>query len=109
MARVRDDRAALWQPDLAPDRSDDAGVSLVRHKPVDIGRAEPVRRQGLINDIAEMLHRLAKHLAAHHPEVSGLAGGGRPAVDVEDVMLAAVRMQMRRQDAAAAALACGRS
>ena len=49
-----------------------------------------------------MLNRLAEHLAPFHAQETGGAGRRGAAIDIEDVVLAAVGMQMGRQDAAAA-------
>src|SRR3954451_2991463 len=88
-----------WQAEPAADRVDDSGIRLVRHQPIDIGPAEAVCGQGLIDDLAQMLNRLSEDLAPLHPRTAGAAGGGRPAVDIEDVVLTAIGMQMRGQDA----------
>src|ERR1051326_6191240 len=45
-----------------------------------------------------MMHRLTKNFAPLHAQMAGLARRRRAAIDIENVMLAAVRMEMRRQN-----------
>src|SRR5712691_5604499 len=88
MALDRDDGPVRRQPEPAPDRLDDARVRLMRHQPVDIGGAQTVCRQCLVDHLAQMLNRLAEYLAAFHPQEAGGAGRGWAAIDIEDVVQA---------------------
>ena len=74
MTLDRDDGLVGAQPELAANRVDDPGVRLVRHQPIDISRAEAVGRQRLVDDAAQMLHRLAKYLAPLHAQTARHAG-----------------------------------
>ena len=102
MALDRADHLVGGEPELAPDPGDDPAVGLMRHQPVDVRRGQPVGGERLVHHLAQMLHRLAEHLAPFHPQKAGMAGRRRAAIDIEDVVLASVRMQMGREDMAAA-------
>ena len=58
VALDRDHGLVPRQAELAADRIDDPGIRLVRHQPIDIARQQTVGRQRLVDDLAEMLHRL---------------------------------------------------
>ena len=90
------------QAELSSDAVDDPAVGLVRNEPVDIRRGETVRRQRLVDHGAKMMNRLTEYFSTFHPEEAGISCRRRPAVDIEDVVLASVRVQMVGQDKAAA-------
>ena len=80
---------------------DDPAVRLMRNQPVDICRDEIVGAQSLVDDLAQALNGMTKDLAALHPQKARARGRGGAAVDIKNVVLAAVRMQMVRQNEAA--------
>ena len=58
------------------------------------------------------MHRVAEHLLALHPQIADGAGRGRPAIDIEQVVMRAVGVEMGREHAALrrpAALVASRS
>src|SRR6516162_3398414 len=98
----RYDHLVLRQAELSAHTVDDAAVCLMRDKPVDIRRGKAVRREGLVDHRAQMLDRQPEDLTSFHPQKAHTAGRRRAAIDIEDVVLASVRMQMVREDKAAA-------
>ncbi len=99
--RSRSCRAS--RPSLRADPVDDPAVGLVRHQPVDIGGASAhwrrAPRRPLRSDAAPRGGKPPGPPCADSPVVPGR---GRAAIDIEDVVVAAVGMQMGRQHAAAA-------
>ena len=95
-----DHHALRRQAELAADAVDDALVGLVRHEPVDVhgrqaGLARAPRHHG--RDVDD---RVPEDLVALHPQQAGGAGRGRAAIDIEEVVQAAVGVQRGRQHAA---------
>ena len=82
------------QSELSPHGIDDPAVGLMRHQPVYVRRCKPVGVQSFVDDLAQMLNRLAENLAALHPQETRATRRRRAAIDVENVVLPTVRMQV---------------
>src|SRR5207249_2049330 len=80
---------------------DDPAVGLVRNKPIDIRGGETVSRQRLVDNRTQTMDSLTEDLASLHTKEPSTSGRGRAAVDVEDVVLATIRMQVIGQNKAA--------
>ena len=48
---------------------------------------------GGLHRLGDVHHRVAEHLVALHPKLADGAGGGRPAVDIEQILLLALAAQ----------------
>ena len=57
-----------------------------------------------VEDVGKIDDRVTEHLAALHAQLADRLGGRRPAVDEQQFVVAAVGMQLGRQDAAIAVL-----
>ena len=87
-------------PSLMRRAVDDALVGLVRHEPVEVARGIAGRLEGVLDHIGDHRHRVLEHLPAFHAQMADRLRRGRPAIDIELDLVAAVRTQMRGQDAA---------
>ena len=79
---------------------EDALVGLVRHHPVDLVGAVAGRLEHLVEHVGEVDDRVAEHLLALHPQLADRAGGRDAAVDIEQVVVAAVGVEPGGEDAA---------
>ena len=71
-----------------------------RHQPVDVLGLQPGLLQDLAHHCRHVDHGVLENLLALHAQEAGRLGRGRAAIDVEDVVLAAVGMQRIGEDAA---------
>ena len=98
MVLYGDDHALHRQVQFLCSALDDADVGLMRHDPIDIFGADAGAVHCGIGGGGKFLDRVAKHLIALHPQVAG--GAGRhAAIDVEQIAVAPVRIQIRRENA----------
>ena len=90
--------------ELAGRRLDDSNVRLVGNQPVDVRLLHPVGGQRLVDDPVQRAHRDLEDFVALHLRVrSALRDASRAArgaaVDIEERLVAAVRVQVRRHHA----------
>ena len=78
---------------------EDALVGLVRHHPVDLVGLVAGGLEHLAEHVGEVDDRVAEHLLALHPQLADRAGGRDAAVDIEQVVVAAVGVEPGGEDA----------
>src|SRR5258708_38628928 len=81
-------------------RVENTGICLVWDDPVDVGGTESCVGQDFGEHVGKVVHGMAKHFSALHPELSNCSGSGRAAVDEKEVVVTAIGMQFGREDAA---------
>src|SRR5579875_3585973 len=86
----RRDHLVRRQAELARHTVDNPAVGLVRHQPVKIGGAQPVRAQRFVHRLAQALHRLSVDFASLHAQEAAVPGRRGSAVNIEGVVIAAV-------------------
>src|SRR5262249_59239520 len=77
----------------------------MRHEPTDVICTIAGIAEHALDHVGDCCHRVAKDLTTFHAQASDGLGRGRPAIDIELVLVAAVRAQTRGQDAAIVARA----
>src|SRR6516165_5622355 len=90
----RDDHLFLRQAEFSTHTVYDPAVRLMWDEPIDIRRGEAVCNKSLVHHRAQVLNRQPKNLTSLHPQKASSTSRGRSPVDVEDLVLASVRMQM---------------
>ena len=76
----------------------------MRDDPVDVVDVEAGLGQHFVQHVGEIDDRVAEHLAALHPQLADGAGGRGAAVDEQQVVVAAVGVELGGEDAAVAVL-----
>src|SRR3546814_213212 len=94
-----DDDLLRRQADTLRRAVENALVGLMRHEPVDIGGSEPGRRQRFLDGVGDIDDGMAKDLPALHTHMAGGLRRGRATIDIELLLEASIRMEMRRQNA----------
>ena len=95
-----DDHPRRIEPELLRGRVEDPLIGLVRDDPVDFVRRVAGRLERLAEDGGKVGHRVAEHLLALHSELADRPGGRGAAVDIEQLIVAAVGMELGREDSA---------
>ena len=72
----------------------------MRNDPVDVSGGQPRAFEHLVEHAGKIDHGVTKHLAAFHAQLADRAGGRGPAIDEQQIIVAAVGMELGRQDAA---------
>ena len=95
----RDDDLVFGNAELLRRCFDDPAIGLVRHEPVDLVARNAGCGEGLFDHVGDHADRVLEHFAAFHAQMAGGARRRRPAIDIELVLVPAVRTQMGRQNA----------
>ncbi len=80
--------------DLAGRGIQDALVGLMGHEPVDVGGGNIVGAEREVDGVGHIRDRMTEDFAAFHTQVAGRHRLRRAAVDVEQIVMAAVGEQM---------------
>ncbi|STD43761.1 Uncharacterised protein [Edwardsiella tarda] len=70
----------------------------MRHQPVEILAGQLIRLQGFIDDVSQLGHRHLKDLVASHGQVSLILGMTRAIRQGQQLAIAAIGMNVRRED-----------
>lgn len=95
-----DDDALMVNAELVGGGVDDATIGLMRHEPVDIGASQPRLLEGVPDRLRQIDDGVAEDLLALHAQEADGLGRTRAAIDIELVLVAAIRADMGRQHAA---------
>jgi hypothetical protein len=73
---------------------ENAEIRLMRNEPVDIARRQTVGVERLVQHRRHVGHRMAKDLTPCHTQMTDRPGRRRPAINVKQIMMLAVRMNV---------------
>ena len=91
MAIDRDQDALRRDFQPPSDALENSDVRLMGYKPVDVLHAEAELAEHLAGRRGQLVDGVPEDLAPVHAQMPGGAGGGRAAVDVQVVVVAAIR------------------